>query len=208
MPRPAVAAADADPLSEEVARLDLGGEASGGDEGIGAPAPTTSLAAPSGGDPAGKLPAPGGERSAPRDAASSRPRAGSGTASPSMRSDAAEAAAASAAAAAKTADSVSSSSAAAAPIRNSGSSGGGEEGGGGDARANASPLDGTLPPPPPPPPPPQQLDGQPQACSFFLKTATCAFGSKCRFAHPVDLAPPVRFNVLGLPLRPAEPACA
>ena len=69
-------------------------------------------------------------------------------------------------------------------------------------------LGGAPPPPPPPPPPPQQLDGQPQACSFFLKTATCAFGSKCRFAHPVDQAPPVRFNVLGLPLRPAEPPCA
>lgn len=45
------------------------------------------------------------------------------------------------------------------------------------------------------------------ACAFFLKTGTCAYGDRCKFAHPYDRAPSVEFNSLGLPLRPDEPVC-
>ncbi len=30
----------------------------------------------------------------------------------------------------------------------------------------------------------------------------------CKFGHPLDKAPKVQFNSLGLPLRPGEPECA
>ena len=48
------------------------------------------------------------------------------------------------------------------------------------------------------PPPPRQ------ACAFFLKTGTCAFGDRCRFSHPYDRVQPITFNRLGLPMRPGE----
>lgn len=48
----------------------------------------------------------------------------------------------------------------------------------------------------------------PTSCAFFLKTGTCAYGDKCKFAHPLDKVPIIHFNTLGLPLRPGEPDCA
>ena len=191
MPRPARAAADAEPLSEKVSRLDLdGGEGpSGSSEGDEENAAAAVEVTPG---LAGKLPPSGEAPSVPHGAGSSGPRAEDGVTEPLRRNEAAVKAAASAAAAAKAADSVST------PIGDDDER---------EDRADASPF-AAHPPPRPPSPLPPALDGQPQACSFFLKTATCAFGSKCRFAHPVDQAPPIRFNVLGLPLRPAEPPCA
>ncbi|GAB4822752.1 hypothetical protein N2152v2_009798 [Parachlorella kessleri] len=47
-----------------------------------------------------------------------------------------------------------------------------------------------------------------QPCAFFLKTGTCAYGDRCKFEHPYELAPHVEFNSLGLPLRHAEPLCS
>lgn len=47
-----------------------------------------------------------------------------------------------------------------------------------------------------------------QPCAFFLKTGTCAYGDRCKFEHPYELAPHVEFNSLGLPLRPSEPDCS
>lgn len=47
-----------------------------------------------------------------------------------------------------------------------------------------------------------------QACAFFLKTGSCAYGDRCKFDHPYDRAPRVEFNALGLPMRPSEPTCA
>ncbi|KAK9819594.1 hypothetical protein WJX72_000115 [[Myrmecia] bisecta] len=46
-----------------------------------------------------------------------------------------------------------------------------------------------------------------QTCAFFLRTGTCAFGGSCRFHHPADELPELRFNQLGLPLREGEPVC-
>ncbi|DBA77326.1 TPA: hypothetical protein ACH3X2_000847 [Trebouxia sp. C0005] len=45
-------------------------------------------------------------------------------------------------------------------------------------------------------------------CAFFLKTGTCAYGDKCKFEHPWDKLPIVRFNSMGLPLRQGQPECA
>ena len=45
------------------------------------------------------------------------------------------------------------------------------------------------------------------SCAFFLRTGSCAYGSRCKFHHPLELAPHVEFNRLGLPLRPGEPDC-
>lgn len=202
MPQPAVAPEGvADPLAEQVAKLDLSGDGAEGDEGPtsdgnsgGSGGAATSI------DLAGKALPPSGAPQALYPSSSSGPRG---------RSDLEPR---------KTAGSLGEG-------QGNGDGGGddedegeeeeedeGEQGGGKRANNNASSFGAAPPPPrppaPAPPPPPPLDDGQPQACSFFLKTATCAFGSKCRFAHPVDQAPPVRFNVLGLPLRPAEPPCA
>lgn len=204
MPQPAVAPEGvADPLAEQVAKLDLSGDGaeeggegptSDGNSGGSGGAATTSI------DLAGKALPPSGAPQALYPPSSSGPR-GSSDLEPR-----------------KTAGSLGEG-------QGNGDGGGddedegeeeeedeGEQGGGERANNNASSFGAAPPPPlppaPAPPPPPPLDDGQPQACSFFLKPATCAFGSKCRFAHPVDQAPPVRFNVLGLPLRPAEPPCA
>lgn len=47
-----------------------------------------------------------------------------------------------------------------------------------------------------------------EPCAFFIKTGSCAYGSRCKFEHPYELAPKVSFNSLGLPMRPKEPVCA
>lgn len=47
-----------------------------------------------------------------------------------------------------------------------------------------------------------------QPCEFFLRTGTCAYGSRCKFSHPMDKLPELRFNSLHLPLRPGEPVCS
>jgi hypothetical protein len=47
-----------------------------------------------------------------------------------------------------------------------------------------------------------------EPCAFFIKTGSCAYGSRCKFDHPYELAPKVSFNSLGLPMRPKEPVCA
>ena len=197
MPRPAVATFDA-ALSEKVARLDLDAEGSGGSSEGGESNAATSAAAVTPSPSSGPLRLAGGVLphgevpSAGCDAGSSAAAGEEGIEEPLRRNGAAEAAAASAAATAETAAIMGEREGV---ERDRGRGDGGEE------RANASSSFDARPPLPPP-------DTQPANCSFFLKTATCAFGSKCRFAHPVDQAPPVRFNVLGLPLRPAEPPCA
>ncbi|KAK2079502.1 hypothetical protein QBZ16_001896 [Prototheca wickerhamii] len=40
------------------------------------------------------------------------------------------------------------------------------------------------------------------------ETGTCAYGSRCKFSHPMDKLPELRFNSLHLPLRPGEPVCS
>ena len=74
-------------------------------------------------------------------------------------------------------------------------SGGGSQGSGASSQSRRSRANGTAANARPP-------------CAFFLKTGTCAYGDSCKFAHPYDLAPRIRFNALGLPLRPGEPLCA
>jgi hypothetical protein len=49
------------------------------------------------------------------------------------------------------------------------------------------------------------MEGTP--CSFFLRTGSCAYGDRCKFDHPYELAPQVVYNKLGLPLRPGQPDC-
>jgi hypothetical protein len=44
-------------------------------------------------------------------------------------------------------------------------------------------------------------------CAFFLQHGSCAFGSKCKFSHPIELAPVVEYNSVGLPRRYGQPAC-
>ena len=46
-----------------------------------------------------------------------------------------------------------------------------------------------------------------EPCAFFLRTGSCAYGNRCKFHHPMELAPHVEYNRLGLPLRPGEPDC-
>ncbi|XP_022943685.1 zinc finger CCCH domain-containing protein ZFN-like [Cucurbita moschata] len=50
--------------------------------------------------------------------------------------------------------------------------------------------------------------GQPD-CEYFLKTGTCKYGGSCKYHHPRDRrgAGPVRFNILGLPMRQEEKSC-
>ena len=44
-------------------------------------------------------------------------------------------------------------------------------------------------------------------CAFFLQHGSCAFGSKCKFSHPIELAPLVEYNSVGLPRRYGQPVC-
>ena len=44
-------------------------------------------------------------------------------------------------------------------------------------------------------------------CAFFLQHGSCAFGSKCKFSHPIELAPVVEYNSVGLPRRYGKPVC-
>ncbi len=44
-------------------------------------------------------------------------------------------------------------------------------------------------------------------CAFFLQHGSCAFGSKCKFSHPIELAPVVEYNSVGLPRRYGQPVC-
>mmetsp|Transcript_7048 Transcript_7048/g.20622 ORF Transcript_7048/g.20622 Transcript_7048/m.20622 type:complete len:817 (-) Transcript_7048:1898-4348(-) len=41
-------------------------------------------------------------------------------------------------------------------------------------------------------------------CAHFLKSGTCAFGDRCKFAHTSPMA---KLNSLGLPLREGQPEC-
>ncbi len=45
-----------------------------------------------------------------------------------------------------------------------------------------------------------------QACTFFLRTGTCAYSSACKFIHPADCPAP-QLNTRGYPLRACEPDC-
>ncbi|XP_076954611.1 zinc finger CCCH domain-containing protein 37-like isoform X2 [Bidens hawaiensis] len=61
-------------------------------------------------------------------------------------------------------------------------------------------------------PPTEELPERPEAsdCPFFLKTATCKFGSKCKYNHPKDKVasmPASENGGLELPERPSEPQC-
>jgi hypothetical protein len=40
----------------------------------------------------------------------------------------------------------------------------------------------------------------PTECAFFMRTGTCAYGDRCRFAHPPDRPPP-DLNSRGYPKR-------
>ena len=44
-------------------------------------------------------------------------------------------------------------------------------------------------------------------CKFFIKHGSCAYGTMCKFKHPVDMAPFVHFNGYGLPRRPGSEVC-
>ena len=44
-------------------------------------------------------------------------------------------------------------------------------------------------------------------CAFFVQHGSCAFGSKCKFSHPIELAPVVEYNSVGLPRRYGQPVC-
>ena len=46
-----------------------------------------------------------------------------------------------------------------------------------------------------------------KVCAFFVQHGSCAFGSKCKFSHPIELAPVVEYNTVGLPRRYGQPAC-
>lgn len=46
-----------------------------------------------------------------------------------------------------------------------------------------------------------------EVCMFFMRTGTCAFGTRCRFKHPLN-RPQVQLNSGGYPIRPAVPNCA
>ena len=46
-----------------------------------------------------------------------------------------------------------------------------------------------------------------EVCKFFIKHGSCAYGSMCKFKHPVDMAPLVHFNRFGLPRRPGSEVC-
>jgi hypothetical protein len=46
-----------------------------------------------------------------------------------------------------------------------------------------------------------------EVCMFFMRTGTCAFGSRCRFKHPMN-RPQVQLNTGGYPMRQAVPNCA
>eukprot|EP00803_Ostreobium_quekettii_P009341 evm.model.scf_518.6 EVM.evm.TU.scf_518.6 scf_518:40419-46427(+) len=52
-----------------------------------------------------------------------------------------------------------------------------------------------------------QEDGKQLVCQFFLRTGTCAFGSRCKFFHPKDHRPP-QLNPKGYPVRSEERNCA
>ncbi|WPT15480.1 Zinc finger CCCH domain-containing protein 5 [Picochlorum sp. SENEW3] len=54
---------------------------------------------------------------------------------------------------------------------------------------------------------PPQPSSDPRVCQFFVKNGSCAYGSSCKFQHPLELAPPVFYNSFGLPRRSGEPPC-
>lgn len=46
-----------------------------------------------------------------------------------------------------------------------------------------------------------------EVCKFFIKHGSCAYGTMCKFKHPVDMAPLVQYNSVGLPRRPGSHVC-
>ena len=54
---------------------------------------------------------------------------------------------------------------------------------------------------------PAQAVSNQKPCAFFLQHGSCAFGSKCKFSHPIELAPVVEYNAVGLPRRYGQPTC-
>jgi hypothetical protein len=46
----------------------------------------------------------------------------------------------------------------------------------------------------------QELPGERQVCTFYLRTGTCAYGDRCKFEHPKDRPPPA-LNSRGYPIR-------
>lgn len=54
---------------------------------------------------------------------------------------------------------------------------------------------------------PTHLAANKKPCAFFLQHGSCAFGSKCKFSHPIELAPVVQYNSVGLPRRLGQPVC-
>jgi hypothetical protein len=44
-------------------------------------------------------------------------------------------------------------------------------------------------------------------CQFYVKNGSCAYGNRCKFQHPIELAPRVQYNSVGLPMRPGEKVC-
>lgn len=50
--------------------------------------------------------------------------------------------------------------------------------------------------------------GDVTVCQFYVKNGSCAYGNRCKFQHPVELAPRVQYNSVGLPMRPGERVCA
>lgn len=45
-------------------------------------------------------------------------------------------------------------------------------------------------------------------CTFYVNFGTCAYGNRCKFAHPIEYANKLVLNALGLPLRQGQPECA
>jgi len=52
----------------------------------------------------------------------------------------------------------------------------------------------------------KEIHGE-RVCEFFLQTGSCAFGPHCKFSHPIDRAPLVSYNSMGLPRRPGQEVC-
>lgn len=71
-----------------------------------------------------------------------------------------------------------------------------------DMKPNEDAHDSSMPKEKPP-----QPSSDPRVCQFFVKNGSCAYGSSCKFQHPLELAPPVFYNSFGLPRRSGEPPC-